>query len=422
MKGFIASWFFPPVLSAEGLVTFKLLKNSRNYYDVCSSLSQQWSYKKEAALQSDNINTYYVNTDSIDEWVKQCISIFEMHYKEKKYDFIMTRSMPPESLRIGLEIKRKYPQIKWIASFADPIGKNPYELKAYILDNPKIFKSLKRLIIYHPQKIIPFLKYYPGKELTLLSKLLHLENTAFSIADLYIFPSMDQCLYMLGMHRFENQKNKCLIIPHSFDKELYPVPVSPQNKQLSLTYIGYADNLRSPKNLIKAVNLIREFNEPLLEKFHLNFIGNIPEDIKNMVYAYFLQDTITISSAVPYIQSLDIMQEADWLIHIDAQFSFIPNGSIFFASKIADYIGANKPILGLTTSNSTAAKIINSVGGINASSENPIEIAKQIIKIICDGKITLNQYEFEKYNATETAKIFDNALCTWKGNIEEVVI
>ena len=116
------------------------------------------------------------------------------------------------------------------------------------------------------------------------------------------------------------------------------------------------------------------------------------------------------------------MQEADWLIHIDAQFSFIPNGSIFFASKIADYIGANKPILGLTTSNSTAAKIINSVGGINASSENPIEIAKQIIKIICDGKITLNQYEFEKYNATETAKIFDNALCTWKGNIEEVVI
>ncbi|MFR8622331.1 hypothetical protein [[Ruminococcus] torques] len=41
----------------------------------------------------------------------------------------MTRSMPPESHEIGLKIKEIKPEIKWIASFGDPIANNPFVLK-----------------------------------------------------------------------------------------------------------------------------------------------------------------------------------------------------------------------------------------------------------------------------------------------------
>ena len=31
----VISWYFPPINSSEGLVTYKLLKNSKYQYDVC---------------------------------------------------------------------------------------------------------------------------------------------------------------------------------------------------------------------------------------------------------------------------------------------------------------------------------------------------------------------------------------------------
>ena len=34
-KILVISWFYPPINSSEGLVTYKLLRNSKLQYDVC---------------------------------------------------------------------------------------------------------------------------------------------------------------------------------------------------------------------------------------------------------------------------------------------------------------------------------------------------------------------------------------------------
>ena len=78
MKGFVASWFFHPSTSAEGLVTFKLLKASKYNYDVCSSLSNQWSYKIESQLVSENINNIAIDTDDLDVWRYEAVKQYEM--------------------------------------------------------------------------------------------------------------------------------------------------------------------------------------------------------------------------------------------------------------------------------------------------------------------------------------------------------
>ena len=135
MKIFVASWFFPPATSSEGIVTYKLLRNSKHQYDVFSSTSKQWGYQNTMQQLNDkNIRCFTISTDNIDEWVDASIEQFEKLYPEENYECIMTRSMPPESILIGKRIKEKYPHIKWIASLADPIANNPYEIKAYIED------------------------------------------------------------------------------------------------------------------------------------------------------------------------------------------------------------------------------------------------------------------------------------------------
>ena len=59
MNIFVASWFFPPSTSSEGLVTYKLLRNSEHNYYVCSAISDNWSYKAATDLNSEpNINCF----------------------------------------------------------------------------------------------------------------------------------------------------------------------------------------------------------------------------------------------------------------------------------------------------------------------------------------------------------------------------
>ena len=117
MNIFVASWFFPPTTSSEGIVTYKLLRNSKNNYDVFCSTSRQWSYSSAMDMaEDDKIKVYSIETDEIEEWQKWAVDQFEKMYEERQYDCIMTRSTPPESIVIGRAIKKKHPEIKWIAS------------------------------------------------------------------------------------------------------------------------------------------------------------------------------------------------------------------------------------------------------------------------------------------------------------------
>jgi glycosyltransferase involved in cell wall biosynthesis len=63
--------------------------------------------------------------------------------------------------------------------------------------------------------------------------------------------------------------------------------------------------------------------------------------------------------SVPYQESLSVMQGADVLVVIDAD---IP-GSVFLPSKLIDYIGAGRPILGITPLDSATARVIKESGG-----------------------------------------------------------
>ena len=125
----VISWYFPPINSSEGLVTYKLLKNSKYQYDVCMQDSNDsWSYGKNEQLpECGNVKKICLQGESLDTWKSAAVEYFRKHQNE--YDIVMTRSMPPESHEIGLEIKKMKPGITWIASFGDPIANNPFVLK-----------------------------------------------------------------------------------------------------------------------------------------------------------------------------------------------------------------------------------------------------------------------------------------------------
>lgn len=413
MKIFVVSWFYPPTTTSEALVTYKLLSNSANEYYLCSASSKNWSYNKESKLTSSNVKQFIFNTDDFDEFINQSILKYQELSKKIKFDAIMTRSMPPESQLVGLKIKEFDKNIPWIVSLADPIGNNPYETLNLLNNRIKLVRKL----YYHApnfclNNICRFARSPQTKKLEYLNKL---QQRVVKSADIVIVPDIEQGRYIMPDEKIFKQK--CMIVPHSYDKKLYPKLNPKNNEKLVFSFVGHTDHLRSIEPIIRALKIIRDINPDALNKIKFRLVGNIPSYIKNMIYVFFLNEVVSLEGTVNYEESLKVMEESDYLIHIDAFFSTLPYGSIFFAAKIADYLGAKKPILGIANSFTPAGKIITSTGG-KCLEADPMQIAKTIIEIL-KTPLEFNEKEAEKYNSVLVAKEFDAELARRLSNAEE---
>jgi hypothetical protein len=396
VNGLVISWFYPPATTAEALVTFKLLKNSQNRYDVISANSRQWSYGADTVLKSGNINTYPIESSSFKTFIKKGFTLFGKLSGENKYDFMMSRSMPQQSHSLGLKIKHKNPSLFWIASLADPFGHNPYDFDRY-------FK----------QGVSFMLKHLP---LTVFRIFIYLKNELFERkvlqnADLLIFPSIEQCRYTCKK-RYEKLKDHILILPHSYDSGLYPPDVcneiTDDDGKVVLSHLGHLNDTRSAEGLIKAVALFKKECPELCEKLVVRLVGNIPEKQKLMIQDNSLSNII-IEKAVNYFESLKIMKNSDMLLLIDADFSFMKN-NIYFASKLADYMGADKPILGLTTAEGPSASILKAAGCPICFPDEPEKIAEILKSITRNGPPPFNREVYKTYDAKEIANKFDEAI------------
>ena len=413
MRIFVASWFFPPATSSEGIVTYKLLRNSEHIYDVFCSESRQWGYKSVMEThQEKNILTYSISTDSIDEWVEWCVKEFRARQEQEHYDVIMTRSTPPESILVGKQIKEICPGIKWIASLADPVANNPYELSAYIDDNPMLNAakkaSLKEALRRGGDSYLTEWEKRPEEGIRLLCKLKRWEDYVLEHADMIISPTDVQLRYLLG-DRAWNQK--MMPLPHSFDESFYTGGNSDNNNKKVLTFLGYSDQRRSLMPIIEAIKRLKEEGSEALQNLDIRIVGNNPQEIHDAVLNYYLDDYIHFFGNVNYYKSLKIMQSSDWLIHVDAFFEDIfPGGSIFFAGKLADYMGAEKPILAITGDQSPAYRIVGKYGGICCQADQIQELVDALEKIGNGFRPQINQKYREKYSAVNVAKSFDCAV------------
>ena len=71
------------------------------------------------------------------------------------------------------------------------------------------------------------------------------------------------------------------------------------------------------------------------------------------------------------------MKTSDCLLVIDAPFANI----VFFPSKLVDYMGADKYVLGITPEKGTASKIIKEMGGDIVDPNNVNDIYNLILKV-----------------------------------------
>lgn len=415
----VISWFFPPINSSEGLVTYKLLNNSKYQYDVFSQTgNESWSYGKDNYLKiGKNIHCIGSNVTNMDAFKSEVVEYFKKN--QNKYDIVMTRSMAEVSHIIGLEIKRIKPNILWIASFGDPIGNNPFTLRAIRSGNPYSLKqrytrpmgireivSLKRIIksyIYgrrNKKQYNLYIKNYNELQYNIINE-----------CDYVIYNNEYQKEYMLKEYSKKEQlEKKTIILPHSYDSSLYNHTNEPQGEKIIFSFVGHLDDIRTPKALLEAINKLSIYDPNLKNKAEFRFYGNMGANDKLYLLDNDLLDVVKIRKSVNYLESLKIMEESNWLINIDANISDIIDNNIFFAAKISDYIGANRQILGITMDKGPSAEIFRKYNAVCV--ENCADLILNYLYLIVyeNYSKTIDQKYRKEFDAKNVARKFDELI------------
>ncbi len=288
-------------------------------------------------------------------------------------DVIVTFGQPMSTHIAGLKLKKQYPHLRWMAHFSDPWVDNAFN------DQNTWVRFVNKCY----------------------------QNAVFDMADKLIFTS-EETVDLVTKSYSSLIRSKALYLPHSFNESLYPAQESVSNAAslLTIRYMGNFYGNRQPDCLFEALKNLQKSD---LENLRIELVGSATTDIGDRMKEHGLEETVFVRSSISYLGSLALMQDADLLLIIDAPAKLSP----FLPSKLVDYIGANKPIFGITPPG-TSQKLIEEMGFPVAHPNNPVEIAekfsKMILKIRNKKLSNIPQYIRDRYSIETIGRQMTNLL------------
>jgi glycosyltransferase involved in cell wall biosynthesis len=264
--------------------------------------------------------------------------------------------------------------LPWIAHFSDPWADNPFR-RAH-----KLSHRANRL----------------------------LEGGVVEAADTLIFTS-EETRRLLARTYGNVLLEKSRVLPHSFEAALYPQRARAASDQIVVRYLGNFYGIRTPYPLLRAIELTRDCQPGLLDRFQFELIGSIPGWMKlHPLIRRADPKLLRFLPSVPYDISLELMVSADLLLVIDAP----AKESVFLPSKLIDYLGARRLIFGIVPPG-TSARVIRSFGGLTADPADPEAIAEVLATIAArmnstrDWSPIASEAQFAEYEVSRVASRFD---------------
>lgn len=343
------SYLAPPQLNAESILVAKTLKFlSRSFAVDLLTVGEETDFKQDPFLLEEMgeavhairvpnpkpksrlfrklyrelVNRVFVLDNP--RWLRGALD--QIDKSAGDYDVIYSRSQPGISHIVAFYAKKKF-NLPWIAQFSDPWVHNPY----------------------HP---------YHGRKHKVLSSY---EQQVIELADHLIFPTVEMRDLYASVYPDHNVTERSTVLPHHFDADLYRAgdDTAPSEK-VTMAYLGDFYGIRSPEPLVKGLTLLKQRRPDLLERLELQVVGNVEGKFHPVLEQAEKQLGLSVKRVgqVPYRRSLELMAETDLLLLIDAP----SDVNLFLSSKLIDYLGARRPILGITSTKGTAGRLLTDCG------------------------------------------------------------
>ena len=268
--------------------------------------------------------------------------------RDRAYDLVYSRSSPYTSNLVGLAVKRRT-ALPWVAHFSDPWVDNPYA------------------------------GYGPvGRRVNGW-----LEERVMRSADAVVFTCPEARERV--EHRYGSRvRGRVVDLPNTFDPDLVGTGTKDPGGRgrLRLVYTGDFYGRRRAEPLIDAVGRVAEAHGSA-RGLDVVLAGGVSAEAGGIIRRRGLEDVVRVVGRVSYRESLSLMESADVLLVVDAD---ADDGGLFLPSKLAEYLGTGKPILGLTPGAGPSARVLRAagmpvvgpsdVGAISAALEDLIDRAR----------------------------------------------
>ena len=286
-------------------------------------------------------------------WVKPSVKYLKKYLQENHYEAVVTTGPPHSVHLIGLELKKEFPDLKWIADFRDPWTE---------------------------------ISYYKHLKLTKSSDQKHrkLEQTVFEKADLTLATSYTDA------ENFRKKGANAFCITNGFDGFETAIRTK-KNNEFTLSYIGVLEQLRNPEILWNTLNEIISENDDFKNDFILKFVGRVDDKILNDIENSKLKNSLNKLGYLSHSDANTEMQTSDVLLITN-----FPDESSkgIIPGKIFEYLATGNPILSFGPEDSDVKKILDETNaGKHFSYKNSAELKEFI----------LNQYHHWKLGETHSA-------------------
>lgn len=246
--------------------------------------------------------------------------------RKEKFDFVHTISAPASTQLIPLLWKNKG-NTKWIAQFYDPWVDNSY-IKLRFLSFQKLNLYFEKMVAQNADLIIHTNRYVEN----------HWNNR-------------------YGETFIKNKLILPLCIKASSDGERLK-QFSNVNGKITISHIGSIYGKRNLNALIDALNILFNQDKTLFEKLSVDLVGFLLateiSKIKKLDFAFIFN----FIGEVSYVESMNYMVKSSLLVLIEEE----SDESLFFPSKLTDYLSLQKPILGIVPKNCVSREILQQNG------------------------------------------------------------
>ena len=280
-------------------------------------------------------------------WIKPALQKANEIISEIKIDLIFTTAPPFSNHIIGQQLKEET-GIPLIVDYRDSWTRNHFQEDMWSWQK-QILRNQERGVVASADKIIcldDFIKTEFKKD----------------------YPEITDRVEVLS-HGFDSE---------DFEKENLSTSFEYKEGKLNLLYSGLFYEQNQPDTFLSALNELFYENPSMDGRIHLHFQGGIDDRIKKLIIDYGFENHISDYGYVSHSIAVKNLLQADalWMIS-----NFDPSLKQIKSGKLFEYIGSQKPILGLVHE-SEASKLLKNYGaGFWAPPTSVKDIKEQLSEI-----------------------------------------
>jgi len=203
------------------------------------------------------------------------------------------------------------------------------------------------------------------------------------------------------------------VYEHANGSEVQENSSSSDQQKFRIVYTGGLADERSPEFLLKPLKELFQQNPGLADQMEVVFAGDVDGKNRAVFQTYNLPFVKWIGK-VPYKEALRLQQSSHYLVVIDNPIAD-PAMSMFFPSKLLDYMVARKRILAITTKGSASDLVMKDLKGDVCDHSETEGIKNAIINALNafekkDQHDLTNEQPPEKYEAYYNAERLYNEI------------